>query len=66
MGARARAMVVTDGVDRAIAYYLAISQYIQEKGLPFRAIIAWRPTQLSMAEACWATGAVDVQRRRPL
>ena len=41
MGARARAMVVTDGVDRAIDYYLAISQYIQEKGLPFRAIIAF-------------------------
>ena len=41
MGARARAMVVTDGVDRAIDYYLAISQYIEEKGLPFRAIIAF-------------------------
>ena len=34
-------MAVTDGVDRAIDYYLAISQYIQEKGLPFRAIIAF-------------------------
>ena len=41
LGARARAMVVTDGVNRAIDYYLAISQYIQEKGLPFRAIIAF-------------------------
>ena len=40
-GGRARAMVVTDGVDRAIDYYLAISQYIQEKELPFRAIIAF-------------------------
>ena len=34
-------MVVTDGVDRAIDYYREISQYIQEKGLPFRAIIAF-------------------------
>ena len=41
LGARARAMVVTDGVDRAIDYHLAISEYIQHKGLPFRAIIAF-------------------------
>ena len=41
MGAKARAMVVTDGVDHAIDYYLAMSEYIQEKGLPFRAIIAF-------------------------
>ena len=40
-GARARAMVVTDGVNRAIDYYLAMSQYIQEKELPFQAIIAF-------------------------
>ena len=30
-----------DGVDRAIDYYLAMSEYIQDKGLPFRAIIAF-------------------------
>ena len=41
LGARARAMVVTDGVNRAIDYYLAMSQYIQEKELPFRPIIAF-------------------------
>ena len=41
MGAKARAMLVTDGVDRAIDYYLAISEYIREKELPFRAIIAF-------------------------
>ena len=40
-GARARAMVVTDGVDRAIDYYFAMNQYIQEKEFPFRAIIAF-------------------------
>ena len=40
-GARARAMVVTDGVDRAIDYYLAMTEYIQEKEFPFRPIIAF-------------------------
>ena len=34
-------MVVTDGVDRAIDYYLAMSEYIREKELPFRAIVAF-------------------------
>ena len=41
LGARARAMVVTDGVNRAIDYYLTIKDYITEKGLPFRPIIAF-------------------------
>ena len=41
MGGRARAMVVTDGVNRAIDYYLAISEYVREKELPFRAILAF-------------------------
>ena len=41
MGGKARAMVVTDGVDRAIDYYLAISEHIKERGLPFRVIIAF-------------------------
>ena len=40
-GARARAMVVTDGVNRAIDYYLTMGEYIEEKGLPFRTIIAF-------------------------
>ena len=40
-GTRARAMVVTDGVDRAIDYYLAMTEYIQEKEFPFRPIIAF-------------------------
>ena len=38
---QARAMVVTDGVDRAIEYYRAISAYITERGYPYRAIIAF-------------------------
>ena len=37
----ARAMVVTDGVDRAIEYYTSISAYITERGHPYRAIIAF-------------------------
>ena len=41
LGGKARAMVVTDGVDRAIDYYLAISDHIAKQELPFRAIIAF-------------------------
>ena len=37
----ARAMVVTNGVDRAIAYHHAISAYITENGYPYRSIIAF-------------------------
>ena len=37
----ARAMVVTDGVERAIAYHHAISAYIKENGYPYRSIIAF-------------------------
>ncbi len=38
---QARAMVVTDGVDRAIDYLHAISAYIKENGYPYRSIIAF-------------------------
>ena len=38
---QARAMVVTDGVDRAIDYHHAISAYIKENGYPYRSIIAF-------------------------
>ena len=38
---RARAMVVTDGVNRAIDYHNAISAYIAERNLPFKSIIAF-------------------------
>ena len=38
---QARAMVVTDGVARAIEYYRAISSYIGEHGYPYKAIIAF-------------------------
>ena len=38
---QARAMVVADGVDRAIEYHHAISAYIKENGYPYRSIIAF-------------------------
>lgn len=38
---RARAMVVVDGVDRAIEYHHAISSYIKANGYPYRSIIAF-------------------------
>ena len=41
MGGQARAMLVTDGVDRAIRYYNAIRGIITERELPFRALVAF-------------------------
>ena len=41
VGARARAMVVTDGVQRAIDYYRAITDCIAEHGHPYHAIVAF-------------------------
>ena len=41
IGGQARAMVVTDGVDRAIEYHHAISAYIKQNGYPYRSIIAF-------------------------
>ena len=41
MGGQARAMVVVDGVDRAIRYYHAIRGIITERELPFRALVAF-------------------------
>ncbi len=38
---QARAMVVTDGVDRAMDYHHASSAYIKENGYPYRSIIAF-------------------------
>ena len=41
IGGQARAMVVTDGVDRAISYYRALSAYLLERKSPHRAIVAF-------------------------
>ena len=41
MGGQARAMVVVDGVDRAIRYYHAVRDLINERGLTFRPLVAF-------------------------
>ena len=41
IGGQARAMVVTEGVPRAISYYHAIRDYLAERGSPHRAIVAF-------------------------
>ena len=41
MGGHARAMVVTDGVDRAINYYNAISSLLNQRQSPYKALVAF-------------------------
>ena len=41
IGGQARAMVVTSGIARAVQYYHAIRQYLQERKSPHRAIVAF-------------------------
>lgn len=41
IGGQARAMVVTSGIERAIQYYHAIREYLQERKSPYRAIVAF-------------------------
>ncbi len=41
IGGQARAMVVTDGIQRAIEYYHAIKSYLEERGSRYRAIVAF-------------------------
>ena len=41
IGGKARAMVVTSGIERAIQYYHAIRQYLLERKSPYRAIVAF-------------------------
>jgi type I restriction enzyme R subunit len=41
IGGLARAMVVTSGVERAIQYFHAIRDYLQERKSPYRAIVAF-------------------------
>jgi type I restriction enzyme R subunit len=41
IGGQARAMVVTSGIQRAIQYYSAIRDYLQERKSPYRAIVAF-------------------------
>jgi type I restriction enzyme R subunit len=41
IGGQARAMVVTDGIHRAIEYYYAVSAALEERNSPYRAIVAF-------------------------
>ena len=41
IGGRARAMVVCSGVKRAIQYFYAMGEYLQERKSPYRAIVAF-------------------------
>jgi type I restriction enzyme R subunit len=41
IGGEARAMVVTDSIDRAVQYFLAIRSYLAERKSPYRAIVAF-------------------------
>ena len=41
IGGKARAMVVTGGIERAVQYYRAIRQYLLERKSPYQAIVAF-------------------------
>ena len=41
IGGKARAMVVTSGIERAIQYYQAVSAYLVERKSPYKAIVAF-------------------------
>lgn len=41
IGGKARAMVVTSGINRAIQYFHAISEYLRERKSPYQAIVAF-------------------------
>ena len=38
---QARAMIVTDGIDRAVRYFLAVRTYLTERKSPFKAVVAF-------------------------
>ncbi|MCB0813074.1 MAG: type I restriction endonuclease subunit R, partial [Flavobacteriales bacterium] len=41
IGGQARAMVVTNGIKRAIQYFMAFQAYLKERNSPYRAIVAF-------------------------
>ena len=45
MDGHARAMLVTDGVDRAVSYYHAIRKLIAQRGYPYKALVAFSGTR---------------------
>ena len=44
IGGQARAMIVTDGIKRALQYYDAVSSVLADRGAEFRAIVAFSGT----------------------
>ena len=51
IGGKARAMVVTNGIERAIQYFHAFRSYLQERKSPYQAIVAF-------------SGRAGIQRRK--
>ena len=45
IGGKARAMIVTSSIDRAIAYYEELSTYLKENRRPYQAIVAFSDTE---------------------
>ena len=41
IGGNARAMIVCDGIDRAIQYFFAFNEYLKERKSPYKAIVAF-------------------------
>ena len=41
VGGKARAMVVTNGIERAVQYFMAFKSYLAERKSPYRAIVAF-------------------------
>ena len=41
IGGKARAMVVTSGIERAIQYYYTFKKYLKEKNSPYQAVVAF-------------------------
>ena len=64
IGGIARAMVVTDGVERALQYYQAINAYLAERKSPHRALVAFsgeREHGGSTVSEAWLNGFPSAQ-----
>ncbi len=53
IGGEARAMVVTDKIERAIQYFLAIRSYLEERKSPWKAIVAFSGEHEKQTEASY-------------
>lgn len=41
IGGQARAMIITNGIERAIQYYFAVKEYLIKRKSPYQAIVAF-------------------------